>query len=105
MLPVVREAKQIPADRHPALGFSAIHDLTERLILASALDRLGADTEEGGDLLVGALHPTELFEFGEIDLHLRPRHSSPFLFEKPQFRVPVGEREAQSFQVRMAGED
>src|SRR5262249_21725532 len=48
---------------------------------------------------------TELLKFGEIDLHLRARHQSLLPFEQTQFRVPVRERETQTFQVWMAGED
>src|SRR5262249_29887823 len=102
---VVRKTKQSPAHRHPALGFSTIHDLTEPLLLTPALDRLGADFKERGHLLVGRLHSAELFEFREIDLHFRARHRSPLPFEQTQFPVPVREGEAQSVQIGIASQD
>jgi hypothetical protein len=94
----------MPADRDAALGFGAIRGLAEMLYLAPPLDRAGADAEEGRNFLVGALHAVQLFHFNDIDIGFRPRHGSPHLFENPQFRTPIRERQAQSLDVGIAGE-
>src|SRR6516225_10058831 len=81
------------------------HHVAEALDLAPALDSLGADAEEGGDLFVGALHGTELFKFGEIDLCLRARHASHTPLQHPQLRTPIRQRQAQALEVRMPRTD
>ena len=71
-------------------------------VFAPALDGPSADTEESGDLFVRALHSAELFEFDQVDFRFRPWHSSPLLFEQPQFGAPVRERENQPLDVGIA---
>src|SRR5207245_1635914 len=82
-----------------------LHDFIELLHLAATLDGPGADTEERSDLVIGALHDTELLKFGEIDFRFRTRHSSLLLFEQAQFPVPVRKRQAQPLQIGIARED
>src|SRR5713101_3969436 len=100
-----RKAKQCAANRYSSLRLRPFHDFVELLHLAPTLDRTSADTKKRGDLFVSALHCAELLQLCEIDFHFRTRHSSPFLFEQTQFRVPVAERKTQPLQIGVAGSD
>jgi hypothetical protein len=76
-----RKAKQRATDGHPTPRFRAVNDVGELTNFLPARKRPCADTDESGNLFIGALHPVELFEFSDIDLHPRPRHDSLLLFE------------------------
>src|SRR5262249_19040715 len=91
---VIRKPEQISAHGNAALGSGSLHNLVKLWALAPALDGSLADVEERSDLVIGALHPAKLFEFGEFDLRLRPRHSSPPFLEQSQFGTPVRESQA-----------
>jgi predicted exporter len=58
-----------------AFGFGAIHDVAVLLGAPLALDGPCADPKVGGNLLICALHPIELFELRQVDLYLRSCHS------------------------------
>src|SRR5712691_1483367 len=83
------EAKQCAANRDPSLRPGPFHDFVELLHLPPTLDRTGTDTKKRGDLFVSALHRAEFLQLCEINFRFRARHSSPFLFEQTQLRVPI----------------
>ncbi len=102
MLPLAARRNRLRRTETRPLALRLVHDFAELRHLAPALDGLGADAEEGSDLLVRALHAAELFKLGEIDLRLRARHDSFLLVRATAVRRSSPRARGTILQVRDA---